>query len=105
MPAVATTIEPFALSPREAAKCLAVSKRTISRLITARKIVARKVGSRTLVDVASLNGYYESLRLKAERARSRQSAQNAASRRRAAQAGRAGRSAARRARARGDEEG
>jgi len=50
MPAVATTIEPFALSPREAAKCLAVSKRTISRLITARKIVARKVGSRTLVD-------------------------------------------------------
>ena len=66
MPAVATTIEPFALSPREAAKCLAVSKRTISRLITARKIVARKVGSRTLVDVASLKGYYESLRLKAD---------------------------------------
>jgi excisionase family DNA binding protein len=63
MPAVATTIEPFALSPREAAKCLAVSKRTISRLITARKIVARKVGSRTLVDVASLKGYYQSLRL------------------------------------------
>jgi excisionase family DNA binding protein len=66
MPAVATTIEPFALSPREAAKCLAVSKRTISRLITARKIVARKVGSRTLVDVASLKDYYESLRLKAD---------------------------------------
>jgi excisionase family DNA binding protein len=66
MPAVATTIEPFALSPREAAKCLAVSKRTISRLITARKIVARKVGSRTLVDVASLKGYYESLRLKTD---------------------------------------
>jgi excisionase family DNA binding protein len=37
-----------------AAAYLAVSKRTLSRLIARRKIVARKDGVRTLVDVASL---------------------------------------------------
>ena len=46
-------IEPLALSPRDAADCLSVSKRTVSNLIAAGKIEARKNGTRTLVDVAS----------------------------------------------------
>jgi excisionase family DNA binding protein len=59
-------IEPFALSPRDAADCLSVSKRTVSNLIAAGKIKARKNGTRTLVDVASLKTYYASLPLKAD---------------------------------------
>jgi excisionase family DNA binding protein len=59
-------IEPFALSPRDAADCLSVSKRTVSNLIAAGKIKARKSGTRTLVDVASLKTYYASLPLKAD---------------------------------------
>ena len=47
-------LEPVALSPRDAAKFLAVSRRTITNLIRAKKITARKAGARTLVDVASL---------------------------------------------------
>lgn len=62
------TLEPIALSPREAASYLAVSKRTLSRLIRANKITARKAGLRTLVDVASLKSYYESLPLKIDHA-------------------------------------
>ena len=61
-------IEPLALSPREAADCLSVSKRTVSNLIAAGKIEARKNGTRTLVDVASLKTYYASLPLKANHA-------------------------------------
>ena len=61
-------IEPFALSPRDAADCLSVSKRTVSNLIAAGKIKARKNGTRTLVDVASLKTYYASLPLKADHA-------------------------------------
>jgi excisionase family DNA binding protein len=45
------TLEPLALSPRDAAALLSISKRSLSRLIAARKIAARKDGSRTLVDV------------------------------------------------------
>jgi hypothetical protein len=59
VPAVA--VEPLALSPRDAAKFLSISKRSLSRLIAARKIVARKDGPRTLVDMASLRSYYASL--------------------------------------------
>jgi excisionase family DNA binding protein len=59
-------IEPFALSPRDAADYLSVSKRTVSNLIAAGKIKARKSGTRTLVDVASLKTYYASLPLKAD---------------------------------------
>lgn len=66
MPAI--PIEPLALSPREAAAYLAISKRTLSRLIRSKKIAARKAGLRTLVDVASLKAYYESLPLKADHA-------------------------------------
>jgi excisionase family DNA binding protein len=61
-------IEPLALSPRDAADCLSVSKRTVSNLIAAGKIQARKNGTRTLVDVASLKTYYASLPLKADHA-------------------------------------
>ena len=59
-------IEPLALSPRDAADCLSVSKRTVSNLIAAGKIEARKYGTRTLVDVASLKTYYASLPLKTD---------------------------------------
>lgn len=61
-------LEPIALSPREAAAFIAVSKRTLSRLIRANKIAARKAGPRTLVDVVSLKAYYESLPLKMDHA-------------------------------------
>jgi excisionase family DNA binding protein len=60
------TLEPIALSPRDAAQFLSISKRTLSRLIARRKIVARKDGVRTLVDVASLKAYYEVLPLKTD---------------------------------------
>jgi len=63
-----SALEPLALSPREAAVYLAVSKRTLSRLIRAKKIAARKHGPRTLVDVASLKAYYQSLPLKTDHA-------------------------------------
>ena len=45
-----------------------ISKRTLSRLIRSKKIAARKEGLRTLVDVASLKAYYESLPLKTDHA-------------------------------------
>jgi excisionase family DNA binding protein len=54
------------LSPRDAAKFLSLGKRTISNLIRSKKIAARKHGVRTLVDVASLKAYYESLKLKTD---------------------------------------
>jgi excisionase family DNA binding protein len=63
-------IEPLALSPRDAAAYLSVSKRTISRLVRARKITVRKAGLRTLVDVASLKAYYTALPLKTDHASS-----------------------------------
>ena len=59
-------LEPIALSPRDAAQFLSISKRTMSRLISSRKIAARKDGKRTLVDVASLKAYYASLPLKTD---------------------------------------
>jgi excisionase family DNA binding protein len=63
-----STLEPIALSPRDAAQFLSISKRSLSRLIRARKIEARKDGPRTLVDVASLKAYYEALPLKTDHA-------------------------------------
>ena len=60
-------LEPLALSPRDAAALLSISKRSLSRLI-ARKIAARKDGQRTLVDVASLKAYYAALPLKTDHA-------------------------------------
>ena len=66
--AIMPAIEPLALSPRDAAQFLSISKRSLSRLIARRKIAARKDGPRTLVDVASLKAYYESLPLKTDHA-------------------------------------
>jgi len=60
--------EPLALPPRDAAKFLSIGKRTLSNLIRAKKIVARKSGVRTLVDVALLKSFYESLKLKTDHA-------------------------------------
>ena len=54
-------LDPLAVSPRDAAKFLAVSRRTISRLIRSKKITARKAGKRTLVDVESLKAFYATL--------------------------------------------
>jgi excisionase family DNA binding protein len=61
-------IEPLALSPRDAAAFLSISKRSLSRLIRSHKIEARKHGPRTLVDVASLKAYYNSLPKKTDHA-------------------------------------
>jgi excisionase family DNA binding protein len=61
-------LEPLALSPAKAAAYLAMSKRTLSRLIRSGKIDARKAGPRTLVDVASLKAYYASLPKKTDHA-------------------------------------
>lgn len=57
-------LQPLALPPLAAAQFLSISKRSLSRLIAAGKIVARKEGSRTLVDVGSLRAYYERLPVK-----------------------------------------
>jgi len=54
-------MEPLALSPRDAAAFLGVSKRKLTRLIAAKRITARKSDHRTLVDVESLKAYYASL--------------------------------------------
>jgi excisionase family DNA binding protein len=59
MPGIATVaeFEPLALAPAAAARYLAISKPSLSRLIADGKIAARKDGPRTLVDVASLKAY------------------------------------------------
>jgi excisionase family DNA binding protein len=54
-------MNPLAVSPREAASILSISKRSVSRLIRARKLVAFKHGKRTLVDVESVKSFYASL--------------------------------------------
>ena len=51
-----------------AAAFLSIGKRSLSRLIRARKIEARKNGPRTVVDVASLKAYYASLPKKTDHA-------------------------------------
>jgi excisionase family DNA binding protein len=54
-------LEPLALSPKDAAALLSISKRSIFRLIAARKLKIRKCGPRTLIDAASLRSYYAKL--------------------------------------------
>jgi excisionase family DNA binding protein len=55
-------MEPLALSPLDAAAYLSISKRTLTRLIAAKRITARKSDhQRTLIDVASLKAYYATL--------------------------------------------
>ena len=61
---VVIQLQPLALPPQAAAQFLSISKRSLSRLIAAGKIVARKEGSRTLVDVESLKAYYAGLPVK-----------------------------------------
>ncbi len=63
-----SAVEPLAVSPRDAATMLAVSRRTVSRLISSRKLVARKHGTRTLVDVESVKAFYAALPLKTDHA-------------------------------------
>jgi excisionase family DNA binding protein len=55
------TLEPAALSPDGAAKYLSISRRRISILIADGILIARKDGARTLVDLASVKAYYDSL--------------------------------------------
>jgi len=68
MPTVAQLreVEPLALAPAAAARTIAISKRSLSRLIADGKIIARKDGTRTLVDFESLKAYYRNLPFKAE---------------------------------------
>ena len=61
------TLEPIALSPRDAAAFLGISKRTMSRLISSRKIAARKAGLQRS-SMWRLKAYYESLPLKSDHA-------------------------------------
>jgi hypothetical protein len=63
-PSAVVLLRPLALPPIAAAQFLSISKRSLSRLIAAGKIVAGKEGSRTLVDVESLKAYYAGLPVK-----------------------------------------
>ena len=58
---MSAAFEPLALSPRDAATALAVSRRTITNLIRAGKLIARKLGKRTLVDYESVKAHYATL--------------------------------------------
>jgi hypothetical protein len=50
----AITITPLAYSPKDAAKCLGISSRSLWRIIADRKVTVRKLGHRTMMDAASL---------------------------------------------------
>jgi excisionase family DNA binding protein len=65
---MSAVLSPFAVSPRETARLLAVSRRTVSRLIRSHKLVAKKDGKRTLVDYESVKAYYAGLPVKADHA-------------------------------------
>jgi hypothetical protein len=54
--------EPLACSPEDAGRFLGGrSRRHVSRLIAAGKLIAKKDGSRTLIDMQSIRSYYASL--------------------------------------------
>jgi excisionase family DNA binding protein len=55
------SIEPLALSPKAAASALSITSRTVYFLIADGKLKARKLGSRTLIDYASVTAFYHSL--------------------------------------------
>jgi hypothetical protein len=57
----AITITPLAFSPKDAAKYLGISLRSLWRIIADRKVTVRKLGHRTMIDAASLRAYYTSL--------------------------------------------
>lgn len=52
---------PLAVTVNEAARMLSVSRTTIYELISAERIQARKLGSRTLIVVASMQRLLEDL--------------------------------------------
>ena len=54
-------LSPIALSPADACRYLAISRRTLARLVSLRKIKVRHTGRRVLVDAESLRRYYEGL--------------------------------------------
>jgi excisionase family DNA binding protein len=57
-------LNPYAVSVADAAKYLSISKRALSILVVEGKVSARKFGKRTLVDLASVRSYFESLPFK-----------------------------------------
>jgi excisionase family DNA binding protein len=61
---MSAVLNPYAVSVADAAKYLSISKRALSILIVEGKISARKFGKRTLVDLASVRLYFESLPIK-----------------------------------------
>jgi len=63
MPAVG----PLAYTITDAATYLAISKRSVYRLIADCKRIARRHGKRTVIDAASLKAYYASLPIWEER--------------------------------------
>jgi excisionase family DNA binding protein len=54
-------LTPLALAPADAARFLAISKRTLSRLIRDGRVTARRTDGRLLIDTESLRSYYDSL--------------------------------------------
>lgn len=57
-----TIVEPLALSPKDAATVLGVSRAHIYDLLQKREIESRLSGSRRLVDYQSLQAYYSRLK-------------------------------------------
>ena len=55
------SVEPLALSPKDAAAFLSISPRALSDLIADDVILAKKHGTRTLVSVNSLKAYFHGL--------------------------------------------
>ena len=51
----------MALQPNTAALMLGVSRRTITRLLASGALKARKLGRHTLIEVSSLEAYFDSL--------------------------------------------
>ena len=58
---MSSDVTPLALTPADAARTLAISPRSLSRLVAAGKIKARRTAGRLLIDYASLRHYYEAL--------------------------------------------
>jgi len=58
------TIDPLAISPKGAASALSITSRAVYFLIANGKLIARKLGSRTLVDFASVKALYDGLPIK-----------------------------------------
>jgi excisionase family DNA binding protein len=54
-------LKPLSYSPATAAALIGIHTRTLYRLLADGRITGRRMGSRTLVDGASVRSYYESL--------------------------------------------